>query len=221
MVLAGTPNDSREARSHRSRVDPIAEARYRVQFTADAELKRKLEFARDLMSHQNPTRDLAPIVQRALELLIGELLKRRAGRAARPRENANAVTARLSRATQRTVSERDGLCCSFIDEHGHRCNGRAFLEYDHRQPLGKGGTSAPENVRLLCRAHNQLCAELEYGRDKIAAEIARRRRRPNQAGERLAPPERERLVPPERECLVSSERERERDDQPAGIPDRL
>jgi hypothetical protein len=42
------------------------------------------------------------------------------------------------------------------------------------QPRGKDGGSEPGNVRVLCRAHNRFCAELEYGRSKVDREIARK-----------------------------------------------
>ena len=65
------------------------------------------------------------------------------------------VTSRhVRRAARRSVLERDGLRCGWVDAGGTRCDSRAWLEHDHRQPLGKGGDSEPENLRLLCRAHN-------------------------------------------------------------------
>ena len=71
--------------------------------------------------------------------------------------------------------ERDGLRCSWVEPGGARCDGRAWLEHDHRQPLGKGGDSKPDNVRLLCRAHNRLAAEREYGRKYMERAVARKR----------------------------------------------
>src|SRR5688572_28322118 len=57
----------------RARVEPLSQARYRVEFTASVELREKLEFCRDLMSHANPTGDLAAVVERAVDLLLAEL----------------------------------------------------------------------------------------------------------------------------------------------------
>ncbi|MGH9786740.1 MAG: hypothetical protein ACRD88_21435, partial [Terriglobia bacterium] len=42
-----------------NRVEPLSAARYQVQFTADAALKEKLERAQNLLSHANPSRNLA------------------------------------------------------------------------------------------------------------------------------------------------------------------
>lgn len=41
-----------------SRIEPLSEARYRVQLTVSAELKRKLDQARDLLRHRNPSGDI-------------------------------------------------------------------------------------------------------------------------------------------------------------------
>ena len=130
------------------------------------------------MAHRNPSRDLALIVESALDLLIATLLKQRHGNTQRP-VSRNASCERLTTATKREVSERDGYRCSYVDASGRRCDSRAFLEYDHVVPVGKGGSSRPDNVRLLCRAHNRLAAELVFGREKIAAEIRERKRARN------------------------------------------
>jgi hypothetical protein len=73
------------SRGDRVRVEPIAAGRYRVQFTANREQRQKLELALDLMSHQNPRRDLAATVERGLDLLIEALLRARMGKTSRPR----------------------------------------------------------------------------------------------------------------------------------------
>jgi 5-methylcytosine-specific restriction endonuclease McrA len=63
--------------------------------------------------------------------------------------------------------ERDGLRCSWSDAEGRRCEERAWLEYDHRHPRAKGGAFDTRNLRLLCRSHNRIAAELEYGREHV------------------------------------------------------
>lgn len=161
----------------RSRIDPTARERYRVQFSASGELKRKLDRARDLMAHRNPSCDLARVIEPALDLLIAMLRKQRCGETRAPvRKRRSAAAGRLTAATKREVSARDGARCTYVDAHGRRCESRAFLEFDHRIPVGMGGSSRPDNMRLLCRAHNLLAAEAEYGREKIESEISERRR---------------------------------------------
>jgi hypothetical protein len=65
------------------------------------------------------------------------------------------------------VFERDGVQCTFVAENGRRCEARAFLELDHAEPKALGGTNEAENLRVRCRAHNQLWAEQVFGREHI------------------------------------------------------
>jgi 5-methylcytosine-specific restriction endonuclease McrA len=257
-------------------IEPLSAGRYRIQFTADAALKQQLELARNLLRHAHPTGDFAPIVSRALKLLIDDLLRQRFGavkrrKAARPAPthsptsapepsdpavsspataasarpasakaahspspapakaacsrssapessapavpspatvtsarpaqaahslstaqatSASAVSSRsavacaapgsrapVPRPARRAVFERDGLGCSWLDANGVRCGNQAWLEFDHRHPAGKGGSSEPENLRLLCRSHNGLAAEHAYGRRHIEQAVLRRQKR--------------------------------------------
>ena len=52
-----------------STLEPLSPGRFKVAFTADADLKRKLELARDLLRHAVPPGALATIVGRALDVL--------------------------------------------------------------------------------------------------------------------------------------------------------
>jgi 5-methylcytosine-specific restriction endonuclease McrA len=153
----------------RGRIEPLSEARYKVEFTASAELREKLELCRDLMSHANPTRDLGVVVERAVDLLLGELEKKRLGRTkrARPASSRTAKRGRVSAAARRRVFERDGLQCSYVSPEGRQCNARAFLELDHIEPRALGGADNAANLRVRCRAHNQRAAEQVFGRDHM------------------------------------------------------
>jgi len=82
----------------------------------------------------------------------------------------------IPRASRRAVLERDGLGCSWVDAQGVRCGSQAWLQMDHRHPAGKGGSTEPDNLRLLCSAHNRFAAEQAYGREHIERASARRRK---------------------------------------------
>jgi hypothetical protein len=159
-VLKLTPSSNK--RADRGIVEPLSAERFRVhpfgyraarQFTANQELKDKLELAADLMAHRNPSRDFAPIVDKALDLLIAELKKERFGQTTRPQHSRKASTPsgiakarpeRVTNATKRKVFERDGMQCAFVDEDGKRCSARAFLERDHRAlPAAKEADPIP------------------------------------------------------------------------------
>src|SRR5262249_26496547 len=79
---------------------------------------------------------------------------------------------------KRTVIERDQGQCTFVAPSGHRCEARAGLEFDHVTPVASGGKAVAANLRLRCRAHNQLEAEPRFGRELMSArrEQARQRR---------------------------------------------
>lgn len=60
-------------------LEPLGPARYKLQLTAGQQLHDKVQQARDLMRHELPDGDLAQIVDKALDLLIADRLKRRFG----------------------------------------------------------------------------------------------------------------------------------------------
>ena len=86
------------------------------------------------------------------------------------------ATRYVSVSARREVHERDGGRCAFISATGRRCNARVRLEIDHVTPVGLGGTAAVHNLRLLCRAHNQLHARRCFGDMHIAAKTSGRQR---------------------------------------------
>jgi len=145
--------------------------RYKVQFTAAEALKEKLERARNLMSHANPGGDLAVVVERAVDLLLAELEKKKLGKAERPRPARKNLPGAIGRTSRREVFARDGEQCSFVSEDGRRCNAKAFLELDHVEPRALGGSGESGNVRVLCRAHNRLFAEKTFGKEHVALRI--------------------------------------------------
>jgi len=61
------------------------------------------------------------------------------------------------------VWKRDGGQCTFVGDSGHRCPSRSALEFDHIEPVARGGQSTVQNLRLRCRAHNQYEAERTFG----------------------------------------------------------
>jgi hypothetical protein len=78
--------------SSRSRIEPLAPARYRVEFTANAGLREKLQRAADLMRHTNPSGDLAVLVERALDTLLPKLETQRLAKPARPARPAGSTS---------------------------------------------------------------------------------------------------------------------------------
>jgi RuvA, C-terminal domain len=161
-----------------ARIEPISAARYRVQLTASAALCGKLERARDLMRHRNPTGDLGEVVEAALDLLLDKLEKERLGKTSLPaRARRPAKQGHVRRAARREVFERDGEQCAFVDEQGRRCEAKGFLEVDHVTSRAEGGSGESSNLRVLCRPHNRLHAEEVFGREHVARQIDFRQRK--------------------------------------------
>ncbi len=154
-------------------VQPLAPARYKVQFTASAELHDKLERLRALMRSRVPDGDLAAIIEQAVTEKLERLEARRFAKTSTPRKGlAETDTSPSSRhipaAVRRAVHQRDGSRCCYVDDQGRRCSERNRLEYHHRHPYGLGGDRSPRNIGLACHAHNIYQAKHDYGREAMA-----------------------------------------------------
>jgi hypothetical protein len=159
-------------------VQPLAPARFKVQFTASAELCDKLERLTALLRSEVPDGDLSEVIHRAVTETLERLEARRFGKTLAPRKRLlETDTAGASRhipaAGRRAVRERDGKRCRFVDEQGRRCSERHRLEFHHRRPFAMGGDHGPDNIGLLCPQHNRLLAEIDYGRAAIGRRMGR------------------------------------------------
>ncbi|HEY7516203.1 MAG TPA: hypothetical protein VIC87_17060, partial [Vicinamibacteria bacterium] len=153
-----------------ARVEVLAPARYKVQFTASAEFRGKLLRLQALMRSRFPDGDLAQVLEDAVTEKLERLEARRYAKTVRPRtkvvprdDGSRYVPAALRRA----VALRDENRCRFVDARGRRCLERHRLEYHHRIPFGMGGGRTLGNIALMCRAHNQYLADHDYGRKKM------------------------------------------------------
>ena len=145
-------------------ITPLAPERYKVQFTVSHETHEKLRRVQDLMRHTIPDGDPAAIFDRALTLLLADLLKVKCGATERPRSGrpAQSRSRHIPAAVKRAVWQRDGGRCAFHGEHG-RCTETGFLEFHHVVPYAERGATTASNLELRCRAHNQYEAELWLG----------------------------------------------------------
>jgi hypothetical protein len=149
-------------------LQPLARARYRVQFTASETLRDKLERFQALL----PGSDLASLVEQAVTEKLERLEARRFGRTKAQRKAlAEADMSSGSRSipapVRRAVHERDGGRCAFVNARGRRCEARRALEFHHRHPHGHGGDRTPDNISLVCQPHNAYLAEIDYGQAAI------------------------------------------------------
>lgn len=154
--------------------------RVHFSFTADESFLRDVERARELLWHKSPAGKLEKVFAEALKALLKSIdPARRTPRAPESARDSssprNAGRRPIPRAVQTAVWRRDGGSCAFLAPDGRRCGSKAGLEFDHVLPWARGGASDEDNLRLLCRAHNQLAARRSFGNAAIDAAIAHHR----------------------------------------------
>ncbi|HYJ31618.1 MAG TPA: hypothetical protein VE326_00190 [Candidatus Binatia bacterium] len=169
-------------------VVPVAASkRFLLQVALDEHTHDRLRYAQALLSHSVSPQDLSRLILQALEALIEKTEKRRLGapeprrapahkRAARSIARKPARNRYIPTGVRRAVWERDRGQCTFVSAGGHRCAERRFLEFDHVEPLARGGRSTVDGLRLRCRGHNQLEADRTFGAEFMNRKRANRRR---------------------------------------------
>ena len=173
-------------------IEPIAPVRFKVEFTASAELRDKLALARALLRHKvsDSANDLAEVVDEAVTLLLAKLEARKFAKTNAPRKSvAQSDTSASSRtipaAVKRAVFARDEGRCAFVAASGRRCSctDPGLLEYHHVHPYAMGGDHSPQAIELRCRAHNAYQAELDYGKEAMKLAMRSQRKRPTRVSE--------------------------------------
>jgi len=147
-------------------VKPLAPQRYSLQLTMDQDTHDMLRHAQELLGHEIPTGDVAEVLERALRLLVAHLEKRKFAATPKPRQTPRHLSENprhIAAAVKRAVWARDGGQCTFVSGSGRRCPSRTRLEFDHVEPVARGGDASLPSIRLRCRAHNQYTAECEFG----------------------------------------------------------
>ena len=164
--------------TQRPRVAPLSPGRYELRVTLDQETHDLLRKLQALLAHSVPSGDVPEILKRALKLAVLDAERRRYAATSKPGAKRGSKNPRhIPTDVRRAVHERDGEQCTFVSATGHRCEEKRLLEYDHVQPVARGGQATVENTRLRCRAHNQYEAERTFGagfmREKRQAARAR------------------------------------------------
>ncbi len=164
-----------------ARVTPLAPERYGVQLTVDQETRDLMEEAKELLSDPE-ARKLENVFKGALKVYVKDLKRRKVGSKDRPRMSKGPKSPHtITNQVRQLVWERDQGRCTFVNEEGQRCPSRGGLEFDHVRARGRaeiaGVTTAitASEVRLLCRAHNQLMAERLYGAGSCSTSASQRR----------------------------------------------
>jgi len=148
-----------DERIRRGQIKPINAFRVELRFSVSVECVAKFERAKELLRHKHPECNLEDVFDEALEDLLN---KRDPERKQTKKERTKTIkTVRpdsryIPRGIRMAVWERDQGACTYRAPSGKCCGSRAWLEWDHIKPWALGGESTCENLRLLCRTHNQL-----------------------------------------------------------------
>jgi hypothetical protein len=184
-----------EALAPRPKVVALAPQRFALQLTIAQSTYEKLQYAQALLGHQLAPGDLPAVLDRALDALIGQLEQRKFAATSKPhpqRRRPSANARHVPAHVRRAVWARDGGQCTFVSQSGRRCPARSRLEFDHVEPVARGGRATVGQIQLRCRPHNQYAAECTFGADFMS----RKREAAQQAAEekrlRAASAERER-----------------------------
>jgi 5-methylcytosine-specific restriction endonuclease McrA len=125
----------------------------------DDEMKQLVGEAR-MLGYQLRSDDPMEVVRRGLRLLVGQLRKKKTREPrARKTENPRCIPTSVMNA----VWNRGHGRCTFVGDSGQVCGSCEHLQFDHIEPVARGGESTVANLRLGCRAHNQFEAERAFG----------------------------------------------------------
>jgi len=139
----------------RARTMPLAPKPVGLQVTLDQETRDLLQYARALMSHQNPAGEIVPVLKSALKFLASHVEKQKFAATTRPGHSRphGTDTRQIPAAVKRAVWQRDGGRRTFIGDSGQRRPARTRLEFDHEVPVAPGAEATTESIRLRCRGH--------------------------------------------------------------------
>jgi hypothetical protein len=140
----------------KDKIKPVTQTHVQVTVTISTELQSKLEKLKALMSHKNPHMTQSELLEELAEIALQKLdpeLKKQRTASMLARSNVSKNKRYISAQTKREVYKRAQGKCEF-----EGCGSQYFLETDHIVPISLGGTNDLENLRLLCRTHNQLKA---------------------------------------------------------------
>ncbi len=149
----------------RDSVEPLTAKESRLHLTVSRRFLKKIEAARDALSHSHPGADTEEILEAALDLLLDRDAKRKGLvkkplPSPRPSSKPGYVPAHVKRA----VWARDQGRCQHRTATGEICGSTVRVEIDHHPiPRAAGGPSTVENCRLACDRHNDLAARRFFG----------------------------------------------------------
>jgi len=195
-VLAEKASTPMAAKAERAR--PLGQGYTEIHLTADDELMRLIERAREVRGGgmaEVMKWALAVALERHDPLKKAERAETRANRAAAARPAAERAktgdasptpapkgteilrtprTRHVPAAVRNSVVARAEGRCEWVDPaSGRRCESRHRLELDHLTPFARGGEHRVDGIRAICSQHNRLAAIESFGPEVMGRYLRR------------------------------------------------
>lgn len=138
----------------------ITEDKTMIQFIADKEMMKDIERLKFLLSHQNYQGRYDQLFKQTLKMALNQIDPERR-EARRKRKSRSTPTSEVrSRHIPQNIRDqvwvRDHGRCQYKNPTtGKICNSQYTLQIDHIHLYSLGGGHEPENLQLLCGAHNR------------------------------------------------------------------
>jgi hypothetical protein len=147
--------------------------RVEFNFQGSPALRAAINRAKELLSNKFPFGGLEDVL---LEIVLDYLSRHEPQtRLDIPSSPPPRGRSKIARSTRRAVWARAGGRCSYSGPDGTLCQTRHFLELDHIVPRALGGDNSENNLRLLCRAHNDAERRRILGEGELSTELSRER----------------------------------------------
>jgi hypothetical protein len=137
------------------RVTTISQNHVELKFTASTNLREKIERLRGWLAHQHPNLSLGELFERLCDLGLEEWDPAKSAAPRKRRVTISPPQKSQAQIRRDTFQRAKGQCES--------CGSHFALEIDHVRPQALGGSSPPQNLRVLCRSCNQRAAILVFG----------------------------------------------------------
>lgn len=177
--------------------EPAALDLYNVRFTANKNLSDKLKRLAEVIGIEAPEKQMDAILEKAVDIALDikdpqRKMARRKKRNTKPRpdevkekKSKKAKTPAQYKKPSRYIAadvrervfEKAEYRCEYRSPEGRRCSARTGLEIEHTRPFAVFQSHEETDLRLYCRAHNQLAAEQYFGREYIKRKIEAGRRK--------------------------------------------
>jgi hypothetical protein len=137
------------------RVTVISHNHVELKFTATVVLREKIERLTGWLAHQHPNLSLGELFEKLCDLGLEEWDPAKSAAPRKRRVTKVAVDKSQAQVRRDTFQRAKGQC--------ENCGSHHALEIDHVRLQALGGSSAPQNLRVLCRLCNQRAAIKIFG----------------------------------------------------------